>query len=149
MDITVCKLGKCFVGYNRAYIYILYSKSHHVAYIGETNDANGVIGRLNGHVSQNGTFCRQILERRGIPLNEVTDLILFSCSLPLSPEYVSTERVYRRGVEYLVQEKLWETCGDLQPYLYIVSNVKYSDTSSLRSVQKIASSIFDAFWDSY
>jgi len=149
MNITVCKLGNCFVGSNRAYIYILYSKSHHVAYVGETNDANGAIGRLNGHISPTGTFCKQISEKRGIILEEITDLILFSCSLPQAAEYVSIERVYRRGVEYLVQEKLWETCGDLQPYLYIVSNVRYSDTSSIRSVQKLANAIFDAFLDSY
>lgn len=142
-------LNDCFVGVDRAYIYILYSKSHRVAYVGETNDARGVIGRLNAHIGPDGTLRVRLMEKRGVELNEVSDLCLFAYRLPAEPEYVSIEKAYRRGVEYLVQFELRQICGELRPYLHILSNVNCNDASSLRSIQSIASEITASFASTY
>ena len=109
-------LNDCFVGVNRAYVYVLYSKFHQVAYVGETNDKGGVIGRLSAHVGPKGTLRIRLMETRGVNL-EVSDLALFAYRLPAEPEFVGIEKAYRRGVEYLVQFRLHQICGDLKPYL--------------------------------
>lgn len=120
-------------------------------YVGETNDANGVIGRLYGHVQSNpiGTFRKQLMERHGLELDEIVDLTVFSCSLPSDVRFYSVEKSYRRGVEYLVQSRLWEVCGDLKPYFYIVSHVEYSDTCRQDEVQKLAAEISERFIAAY
>lgn len=142
-------LGDCFIGTNRAYIYLLYSKAFRVAYVGETNDANGVIGRLNAHVSSRGTFRTQLMEKRGLNLDEIDDLALFAYRLPPEPEFIGIEKAYRRGVEYQVQFHLRQVCGDLRPFLRIISNVDYSDASSLRPIQVIAENVIDEFARAY
>jgi len=149
MSVTFLSIGDCFNGSGRAYIYILFSKKFNLAYIGETNDRNGVLGRLIGHVNKTGTFRKQIFQRRGILLEEISDLVLFAYLLPQESNYTSEEKVYRRGVEYLVQERLREICGDLSPFLYIVSYVQYSDTASFRSTSKIATLISENFIEIY
>ena len=138
-----------FIGNNRAYVYVIYSRVWQFAYVGETNSRNGIIGRLNGHVNGTGTLRQQLYDKQGIDLDNVYDLTVFSYALPVEPQYINVERVHRRGIEYLIQDGLWNVCGDLEPYLRIVSNVHYSDTCSLNSVQTIASEIFCEFVSTY
>lgn len=149
MGAVVTDIKDRFIGSNRAYVYIIYSRSWQFAYVGETNSRNGIIGRLNQHVDSAGTLRQQLYKRQGVDLDHVKDLTIFSYALPAKPEYTGVDKVYRRGIEYLIQISLWDKCGELDPYLRIVSNVSSSDTCSLNSVQSIAASIFGEFVNTY
>lgn len=144
MSATLSDLSSCFMGVGRGYIYILYSKKQHALYVGQTNDRAGTIGRLNAHISTNGTFRIRLLEKEGIDLNEVDDLHMFSYSLPKDPRFTGLDRSYREGVEYLVQKQLHEVRGRLKPFMRIVSNVDYNDTAQLALVLSTAQDVFNA-----
>ena len=147
-NVSLSKIGKCYADkVNHAYIYIIYSKLQNSGYVGQTNDQNGAIGRLCGHLGQKGTFKNRLLERRGIYLYEVDDLSMFTFCLPDEASYIGSESAYREGVEYLVQTKLRNVL--LTPFLHIVSQVRYNDSASLLFVQKVAQEIVDAFTVAY
>lgn len=149
MAVTLSYIGGCFIGSGRGYIYILYSKTHHSLYVGQTNDQCGVVGRLNAHVGNNGTFRMRLLEREGINLEEVDDLYLFSYCLPRDPRYTGIDRTYREGVEFLVQKLLYTVRGRLNPFMHIVSHVEYNDSAQLTFVSSTAQEIFEAFLNTF
>ncbi|MCY4410685.1 MAG: hypothetical protein OXC27_09480 [Caldilineaceae bacterium] len=149
MGAVVIGIKDRFIGNNRAYIYIIYSRSWQFAYVGETNSRNGIIGRLNQHVDVSGSLRQHLFEKQGVDLDHVNDLTVFSYTLPARPEYIGVERVHRRGIEYLTQTSLRDVSGDLEPFLKIVSNVSYSDTCSLKSIRSIAAKIIGEFVSTY
>jgi hypothetical protein len=145
MSGTLSYLSSCFIGADRGYIYVLYSKNQHALYVGQTNDRAGTIGRLNAHISINGTFRIRLLEKEGVGLDEIDDLHMFSFSLPKDPRFTGLDRSYREGVEYLVQKHLHSVRGSLRPFMRIVSNVEYNDTAQLTLVQSTALEVFNEF----
>lgn len=148
MAITLSFIGGCFCS-GHGYIYVLYSKTHHSLYVGQTNDKCGVVGRLNSHVNNKGTFRRRLLEREGINLDKVDDLQVFSYTLPLDARFVGIDRTFREGVEYLVQKSLHEVCGSINPFMRIVSHVEYNDSAQLTFVRYTAQEIFEAFLNTF
>lgn len=149
MSAILSYIGNCFAGSGRGYIYILYTKTHHSLYVGQTNDRSGVVGRLCAHVSSDGTFRKRLLEREGISLDEVDDLHVFSYCLPKDPRFISVDRTYREGVEYLVQKQLHTVRGRLRPFMRIVSHVEYSDASRFVLVTQTAQEILKAFLSNF
>lgn len=149
MAVTLSFIGGSFVGSGHGYIYILYSKTHHSLYVGQTNDQCGIVGRLHAHVNYNGTFRMRLLERGGINLDDVDDLHVFSYCLPRDPRYIGIDRTYREGVEYLVQKLLHTVRGRINPFMHIVSHVEYNDSAQLTFVRSIAQEIFDAFLNTF
>lgn len=141
-------VGGCFVGLRRGYIYILYTKTECRVYIGQTNDRNGVIGRLAGHVSPGGTF-RTRLADEGVLLDHIRDLHVFAFCLPHDPRYVGNDRSHREGVEHLVQKRLHMLRGDLNPPLRIVSYVEYNPAAEQQSVKRVADQVIEAFLRAY
>ncbi|GIK64260.1 MAG: hypothetical protein BroJett018_20540 [Chloroflexota bacterium] len=147
-SVSLSKIGRCYRGEKvRAYIYIIYSKLQHAAYVGQTNDQNGALSRLCGHLGQNGTFGNRLLERQGIYTYEIEDLTMFTFCLPDEASYIGRESSYREGVEYLVQIQLRTIA--LTPFLHIVSQVRYNDTASLPFVKLMAKDVLDAFTEAY
>lgn len=141
-----------YIGYKgrlEAYIYIWFSKSTKLVYVGETNNIHGVIGRANQHVGHSsGTLYHRVYDK-GYDLDQIDDFILLSYPLPREKRYISEETAYRISVEYLVQKKLIENRINSQQSYTLVSNVEVGPYTDLRSVQNIADDIVADFNEVY
>ena len=137
-------IGNSFWGPPSSYIYLLYSKKYNIIYVGQTCEQNGALGRLCGHLANNGTFRSKVYET-GYNIDEISDLSLCVYRLPNVAYFSSAERTYREGVEFLVQKRLRDISGELSPYLKVVSWVKYNDSASLPEIKKVAKSVIEEF----
>lgn len=133
-------------GINTAYIYIWISKDYAIIYIGMTNNSCGPIGRANGHFNSRGTFRKRFLEEKGIGVENVSDMILLSFSLPKKREYISEESSYRESVEYLVMKELQLHRGLLAPSFDIISwHDRFPRRTTNSEVKKLAKEIANKF----
>ena len=141
-----------YLGYKgrlEAYIYIWFSKSTRLVYVGETNNIHGVIGRANQHVGHsNGTLYHRVYDN-GYDLDQIDDFVLLSYPLPREKRYISEETAYRISVEYLVQKKLIENKINSPVKYTLVSNVEVGPHTGLASLQKIADDIVEDFSAAY
>ena len=138
-----------YKGRIEAYIYIWFSKSTQLVYVGETNNIHGVIGRANQHVGHNsGTlYCR--VYDRGFDLDQIDDFILLSYPLPREKRYISEETSYRISIEYLVQKKLIEKRIKSPVKYKLISHVDVGPYTDLKSLQRIAEDIVEDFYAAY
>lgn len=131
------------------YIYILYAtiQDNSFLYVGETEEHNGVIGRLSGHLNYNppGTFLSKIMEYSTYQIEEVgkVNVIAFDVS-----EYQifsgDINKTKRRALEYVIHfEMLKYSCADevTTPYT-VISHVqaqeRYINDSKIQAIsQKI------------
>lgn len=132
-----------------AYIYIWLSKAHKVVYVGQTNAEEGTLARAAQHVGPSGTLRKQFEEAVGLQLEQAADLIMLTFPLPISAEFIGLESSYREGVEYSVQCRLRDVRAELNPSFRVISNVRYSERSSIRLVQICALDIVDRFCSAY
>lgn len=141
-----------YIGYKgrlEAYIYIWFTKSNGLVYVGETNNINGVIGRANQHVSSGaGTLYNRVYDE-GYDLYEIEDFVLLSYPLPREKKYLSEETSYRISVEYLVQKGLIEKRIDSTKPYKLISYVTPGVHTGKKSVQHIASGIIGDFLEVY
>ena len=141
-----------YLGYKgrlEAYIYIWFSKSTKLVYVGETNNIHGVIGRANQHVGHsNGTLYHRVYDK-GYDLDQIDDFVLLSYPLPREKRYISEETAYRISVEYLVQKKLIGNQINSPVKYTLVSNVEVGPHTGLASLQKIADDIVEDFSSAY
>lgn len=141
-----------YIGYKgrlEAYIYIWFTKSNRLVYVGETNNVNGVVGRAYQHVSSNtGTLYNCVYEE-GYDLYEIEDFVLLSYPLPREKRYLSEETSYRISVEYLVQKGLIEKRINLSDPYKLISHVKPGLHTGKKSVQNIANKIIFDFLEVY
>ena len=141
-----------YIGYKgrlEAYIYIWFSKSTRLVYVGETNNIHGVIGRANQHVGHStGTLYHRVYDK-GYNLDMIDDFVLLSYPLPRERKYLSEETSYRISVEYLVQKKLIERRIVFEKPYMIVSNVEVGPHTNLGSVNSIAEEIVRDFCEAY
>jgi hypothetical protein len=133
----------------RAYIYVWFSKMHRVAYVGQTNGARGSLGRAAAHVASAGAFRLRFEEEIGLTLERADDLMLVSYPLPKKAKFTGTESSYREGVEYAVQRGLHDARRTLTPRFKLISNVRYSERASLKSVRSYADQIVNHFQTTY
>jgi len=143
------KIQNIFDGYSKAYIYIWLSLRAQIIYIGMTNSITGTLGRAAQHVSANGTLRLNILKNIGTHMENYDDYILFSFLLPTQKEFISVERSYREGVEFLVQKQLRIANGQLPKSYSIVSRVRYSPRVENYIVKKLADEISTEFLRRY
>ena len=140
-----------YIGYKgklEAYIYIWFSKSTQLVYVGETNNRHGVVGRADQHVDRSGTLYQRVYDK-GYNLYQIEDFILLSYPLPREKKYLSEETSYRISVEYLVQKKLTENKINSNTSYTLVSKVQVGPHIDLVSVQKIADEIAKDFHEVY
>jgi hypothetical protein len=141
-----------YLGYKgrlEAYIYIWFSKSTKLVYVGETNNIHGVIGRATQHVGHsNGTLYHRVYDK-GYDLDQIDDLVLLSYPLPREKRYTSEETGYRISVEYLVQKKLIENKIKSVDSYTLVSNVDVGPYTDVISVQNLAQNIALDFAEAY
>lgn len=137
-------------GINTAYIYIWISKNYAIIYIGMTNNSCGPIGRATGHFNSRGTFRKRFLEEKGIGIENVSDMILLSFSLPKKREYISEESSYRESVEYLVMKELQLNRGLLTPSFDIISwHDRFPRRTTNAEVKRVANEIANKFITNY
>lgn len=138
-----------FKGRLEAYIYIWFSKSTSLVYVGETNNIHGVIGRANQHVGHSsGTLYHRVYDK-GYDLDLINDFVLLSYPLPREKRYISEETGYRISVEYLVQKKLIENRIHSAQSYTLVSNVEVGPYTNLISLQGLADEIVADFNEVY
>lgn len=138
-----------YKGRLEAYIYIWFSKSTKLVYVGETNNIHGVVGRANQHVGHGkGTLYHRVYDK-GYDLDRIDDFVLLSYPLPREKRYISEETAYRISVEYLVQKKLIENKINSPIKYTLVSNVEVGPYTGLASIQKIADDIVEDFREAY
>ncbi len=141
-----------YIGYKgrlEAYIYIWFSKSTKLVYVGETNNIHGVLGRANQHVGHStGTLYHRVYDK-GYNLDQIDDFILLSYPLPREKRYMSEETSYRISVEYLVQKKLIENRINSPLKYTLVSKVETGPHTNLACIQKIADQIALDFYEAY
>jgi hypothetical protein len=73
------------------------------------------------------------------------DLSVFATELGPEPHWNGIESSHREAVEYLVQVGLRRVCGDLQPHLRIISEVRANENCALGFVQARAGMALEAF----
>ncbi len=141
-----------YIGYKgrlEAYIYIWFSKSARLVYVGETNNIHGVVGRADQHVGHSsGTLYHRVFDK-GFDLDSIEDFVLLSYPLPREKKYTSEETSYRISVEYLVQKLLIERKKDFKPSFMLVSNVEAGPHTGLNSVRRLAEDIVVDFCEAY
>ena len=141
-----------YLGYKgrlEAYIYIWFSKSTRLVYVGQTNNINGVVGRANQHVSYGtGTLYNRVYDK-GYDLNNIDDFVLLSYPLPREKRYTSEETSFRISVEYLVQKKLIEKRINSNTTYELVSNVVVGPHVGLAVIESIADKIVEDFCEVY
>ena len=141
-----------YLGYKgrlEAYIYIWFSKSTQLVYVGETNNIHGVIGRACQHVGHsNGTLYHRVYDK-GYDLDQIDDFVLLSYPLPREKRYISEETAYRISLEYLVQKKLIENRINSPVKYTLVSKVEVGPYTGLAILQKIANEIVEDFCFAY
>lgn len=129
------------------YIYILYTTVHENSflYVGETEERNGAIGRLTGHLNYNppGTFLSKIMEYSTYQVDEVEkiNMIAFDVS-----EYQifsgDINKTKRRALEYVIHfEMLKYSCTDEVTIPYtVISHVqaqeRYINDSKIRAISQ-------------
>ena len=131
-----------------AYVYIWLSVRESVVYVGQTNDASGVIGRAAQHVSRGGSL-RKCLWDKGYELDEIDDFLLLSYPLPRGWRYTDTESSGREAVEYYVQVGIRYLQDELQEYLRIVSHVRSTDYLDQGEAKRLAQEIVADFKEVY
>lgn len=132
-----------------AYLYIWVSKSHNIAYVGQTNANAGTLGRAAQHVGRSGTLRQCFENETGLRLEQIQDLTCISYRLPTSKKFTSTESSYREAVEYLVQTGILDIRAALNPPIRPISNVRYSERSPVEEVIQCANKIILSFKSMY
>lgn len=145
-------LGSTEAARRRPFIYIGLSRAEHVAYVGQTLDKRGVLGRWVDHVSAHediSSFRRRLAERDELAFARLVDLEVLAWDLGDDAAFATLETSHREGVEYLLQARLWSFCGDLQPWLTVISRVRPNPTASMPVVREAAERIITEFRIAY
>lgn len=145
-------LGAPFCGVGEPLLYIGFSKTLTVCYVGETISRRGILGRWCAHLGSapgGDTFIQRLNDVEPDRLSDLVDLTVLYWVLD-ERRFGTSEASCRLGVEYLVQRRLREINGvDLQPALRLVANVRSNSTVRLDFVQAAARRICEDFAQSY
>ncbi len=136
-------LGQSFAGRGRAYVYVLFSRTWHVLYVGQTHQRGGPLQRLGQHLSRDGTFRVRCYDWDGIEVEEIADLSLIALPLPDEAAYRSESPTYREGVEYLLQKRLESDGARWKPYFAVVSEVTAPTTTTLPEIIELSNRFFN------
>jgi hypothetical protein len=125
LDLYVGSVG---VARYRPYVYIGFSRVEHFAYVGQTFDRRGFIGRWTDHLSgreRSSFFCR-LREHDEDAFDRIGDLRIVAWDLGDHPSFNTLETTHREAVEYLTQRAIWGFCHELDPWLKPISKVRTS-----------------------
>ena len=144
--------GAPFRNLAKPLLYIGFSKTLGVCYVGETISRSGILGRWCGHLGAapgGDTFAQRLIDVEPGRLADIEDLTVLYWVLD-DRLFGAFEASCRKGVEYLVQRRLREITGvELRPALRFVANVQPNPTVGLDFVQTAAGLICDDFVEMY
>lgn len=138
-------LGHIYKGHSYAFIYMIISKKFKTAYIGQTNEKGGVLGRINSHLKENGTFRTHFEDKIGFSIDEIEDLSILSYNLGSEKIYTSLESSFREGVEYLVKKHLCEQFSKNDIFIRILGYTRSNSTTSLNEINNLSNDISNFF----
>jgi hypothetical protein len=142
-------LGSPLIASRHPFIYIGFSQVEHVAYVGETLDKRGAMGRWTDHLSQGAdrsSFRRRLDDHDDTCFGRIEDFQIVAFDLGHRAEFVSRDTGFRQAVEYRVQRGLLTRPGGLNPYLQFVSFVRTSSVRvDLPFIVDAATAILDEF----
>ena len=145
-------LGAAFQNRAEPLLYIGFSRSAGLCYVGETISRQGILGRWCQHIGAaagSDTFAQRVRDIAEDGLNNVCDLTILYWTLDVRL-FGSSERSCRLGLEYLVQRRMRELTGvELIPALRLIANVQTNPTVSLDFVKAAADFICDDFTQAY
>lgn len=131
MKVYNAKVSSPVVANRHPYVYILYTVVSNDAflYIGETEDKNGAIGRLTGHLNIDppGTFLAKIMNSSVYGIVDVNEVNMLAFDVSDYDIFTGDmNRTKRRALEYLVHfEMLKYSCTDEVTIPYtVVSHVQ-------------------------
>lgn len=123
LEINVGSIDACRC---RPYVYVGFSCTEHIVYVGQTLDKRGFMGRWTDHLSRrerSSFFCR-LAEYDENAFDRITDLRILAWDLGDHPSFHTLETSHREGVEFLVQRDLRHK--RLEPWLKPIATVRYS-----------------------
>lgn len=140
-------VGSVRASSRRPYVYIGISRVEHIAYVGQTIDKRGFIGRWTDHLSRrdDSSFYCRLAERDEDAFDRIADLRILAWDLGDHPSFHTLESMHREAVEYLVQKALWGFCHDLDPWLEPISTVRASTAVERDFVRDKAADIIAEF----
>lgn len=131
------------------YVYILYTVNPEAfVYVGETEDLNGAIGRLAGHIKLNnpGTFIKKFMENSNYDVSCLKDIHMIAFDISEHEIFTGEiNKTRRRALEYLLHFKiLGFSCDDSVKIPYtVVSHVQTQERFiSDRKINDICNEIF-------
>jgi len=131
------------------YVYILYTVYPEAfVYVGETEDLNGAIGRLAGHVKLNnpGTFIKKFIENSNYDLSCLKDIHMIAFDVSEYEIFTGAiNKTRRRALEYMLHFKiLGFSCDDSVKIPYtVVSHVQTQERFiSDKNINAICNEIF-------
>lgn len=118
------------VGHRRPYIYFIYTlQPEGLLYIGETEDYNGLLGRLAGHMKFNppGTFVKKCIKNYIDYENDLCEINMIGLDLSEFQMFSGgTNKSQRRALEYLLHFEMIQLSSDdsvIIPY-EVISHVE-------------------------
>ena len=141
----VTTVSTIFKGRDSSYIYIWVSKKAKVIYVGMTNSRLGTLGRAGQHLDSKGTLRINFERVVGHSIDYTSDFILLTYRLPQNKVFLTVEKSYREGVEFLVQKELLKRRGTFSPTFDIVSWVRVSPRINNGIIRSIADDIINSF----
>lgn len=131
------------------YIYIIYTvEPEAYVYIGETEDMNGALGRLSGHlkIQKPGTFISKYMENSSLDVSFLNNIQMIAFDVS---EYEifsgAVNKIRRRALEYLLHFKiLGFSCDDSIKIPYtVISHVQTQDRLiSDRRIREVCDELF-------
>lgn len=155
MKIYEAMVSSPCIANRHSFIYILYTTVHENSflYVGETEECNGAIGRLSGHLNCDppGTFLSKIIEYSTCQVDEVGKIYVIAFDVS---EYQifsgDINKTKRRALEYVIHfEMLKYSCADEVTIPYtVISHVqaqeRYINDSRIRAIsQEILKRVID------
>ncbi len=137
---TACSTGG-------AWIYIAGDLQLGIAYVGQTSDKRGVLGRWIGHLTDDTAgFRRRVRDWDETAWTSIRPVVVF-WSLGNAPAFTGVESSLREAVEYLVQTGLRSTSR--RPPFTLISRVRTNPAVHIPAVRRHAERILRDFEANY
>jgi len=149
MEISRAFAESSKLGLPGGYIYLIFTPLARIAYVGQTRNAYGPIGRLAQHISdtESNTFLQRFAAILKLDKAEVKGIFFFAASLPLEKRFTDGPSEYREAVEAVVQSCLLNLIFEKKIRATLVSRVRLNAYSSEFDIKIIANSIAEKFAD--
>lgn len=139
------------VGRSSGFIYCIYiSDPMPIVYIGETAAKNGPLGRLSGHMQENGTFLQKC-EKKSVDITKIkNNIVMLTVELNDYPDFCGeANKSNRRAIEYFVDMCMEEysVADETTIPFDVVSKTKIAKRYALNSeYQKLGDEIARLFY---